>query len=299
MLQVARLAPNLLAEAAPLVTEFLIGELSEDGGAQDRAGKSDLYYTAFLLDALIALRTDLPVERVRSYLEGFGAGADLDLVHQACLVRAWTALDVGWPTADFPGAVLDTFETRRAADGGYAKEPGVSDGTLYDAFLALGVYQDLGVQLPDPVALGESLERLRTDDGAYANALDLPLGTTPSTAAAAAVLAQLELPVPDEVGPWLLAQQHPKGGFLAMPDAPMPDLLSTATALHALAALRMPLGGPDQRAQGDEAGVRKELALDFLDSLWSGRSFYGHWADDALDCEYAFYALLALGHLAV
>ena len=27
---------------------------------------------------------------------------------------------------------------------------------------------------------------------------------------------------------------HPMGGFLAAPQAPIPDLLSTATALHAL-----------------------------------------------------------------
>ena len=39
--------------------------------------------------------------------------------------------------------------------------------------------------------------------------------------------------------------------------------------------------------------------LDFLDSLWTGRAFCGHWADDAEDCEYTYYALLALGHLSM
>jgi len=62
-------------------------------------------------------------------------------------------------------------------------------------------------------------------------------------------------------------------------------LLSTATALHSLAML------------GLDIGAANESALDFLDSLWSGKSFFGHWADDDLDCEYTFYALLALGHL--
>ena len=55
--------------------------------------------------------------------------------------------------------------------------------------------------------------------------------------------------------------------------------------MHALATLQHSIG------------ERRELALDYVDSLWSGRGFYGHWADDDLDCEYAFYALLALGHL--
>ena len=224
---------------------------------------------------------------MRAYLGQFGAGEELDFVHRACLVRCWTALGDGPPSPGFAGAVLKDVEDCRSADGGYAKQPGAEEGTLYDAFLALGMYQDLGTPLPEGRALAESFEGLRTSDGAYANARALKWGTTPSTAAAAAVLVQLQMPVPAEVAPWLAAQRHEKGGFKAMPEAPLPDLLSTATALHALAALGQPL------TEG------REPSLDFLDSLWSGTAFYGHWADDALDCEYTFYALLALGHLSL
>ena len=64
--------------------------------------------------------------------------------------------------------------------------------------------------------------------------------------------------------------------------APIPDLLSTATALHALDGLQV-----------DFAALR-DPCLDYLDSLWTGTSFCGSWADDALDSEYTFYALLAL-----
>lgn len=287
MLQVARLAPKLLAEAAPRVTAFLEGELNDDGGASDREGKSDLYYTAFLLDALIAMQSELPRERVASYLAGFGDGDGLDLVHRACLVRCWAALGDRPARARLASTVIPAVEAYRSTDGGYGAEPGAELGTLYNAFLALGVYQDLGLALPDPHALGASFDGLRAGDGAYANASDLKWGTTPSTAAAAAALVQLGLPVPPEVAPWLLAQQHEQGGFKAMPAAPMPDLLSTATALHALAALQTPIG------------PGREAALDFVDSLWSGHAFYGHWGDDSQDCEYAFYALLALGHLSV
>ena len=38
MLQVARLAPNLLDEATERVADFLLSQLNEDGGARDRAG---------------------------------------------------------------------------------------------------------------------------------------------------------------------------------------------------------------------------------------------------------------------
>ena len=150
MLQVARLAPNLLHEAADKVVEFLHGELNEDGGGRDRAGKSDLYYTAFALDGLIALQAELPRERVVPYLESFGDGGSLDLVHRACLARAWTAVE-GAPGAAgiLATSFLDAIERNRSADGGYASKPGAAGGTVYSAFLALGVYQDLGAFLEE------------------------------------------------------------------------------------------------------------------------------------------------------
>ena len=67
----------------------------------------------------------------------------------------------------------------------------------------------------------------------------------------------------------------------------MPDLLSTATALHALTGLHVSLS------------AIKEACLDYVDSLWTGRAFCGHWADDVTDSEYTYYALLALGHLSL
>lgn len=287
MLQAARLAPSLLEESADKVRAFLAEQWCQDGGAADRAGVSDLYYTAFALDALIALRAELTPAPLRAYLQSFGSGEQLDFVHKACLVRCWAALDALREAPDFARTLLPEIEACRSSDGGYAARPGAARGTLYNAFLALGLYQDLGLGLPDARAVGESFEGLRSQDGAYANAADLLWGTTPSTAAAAAVLRQLDMPIPPEVGPWLLAQVHEQGGFRAMPGAPIPDLLSTATALHALAGMQLTLG------------AMLEPTLDFVDTLWSGRGFYGHWAEDVLDCEYTFYGLLALGHLSL
>ena len=67
----------------------------------------------------------------------------------------------------------------------------------------------------------------------------------------------------------------------------MPDLLSTATALHALAGEHVPFGH------------LKEPTLDFIDTLWTGKAFCGTWADDEPDSEYTWYALLAMGHLSL
>jgi len=285
MLRVASLAPNLLLEAGERVVEFLGGQFNEDGGAKDRSGESDLYYTVFAIEGLMAMGVDPPVERVVEYLRDFGNGDELDLVHKACLARCWAAMPCGGLESNGARRILEDVESYRSADGGYGPERGADKGTVYHCFLALGVYEDLTNALPNPNGLGRCLARLRTDDGAFANDDELDVGTTPATAAAATLLRQLDMPVPPSVGDWLLARCLDKGGFLAMPEAPFPDLLSTATALHALAGM------------GISVEKIKEPCLNFLDTLWTGQAFCGLWLDDVPDCEYTYYALLTLGHL--
>jgi prenyltransferase beta subunit len=286
MLQVARLAPKQLGDSRGLVTAFLRARVNPDGGFQDRAGVSDLYYTVFGLDALIALQEDLPVGRTAAFVQGFGDGGGLDFVHVACLARAWAAL--GQPDSACVDGLLARIETCRANDGGYATLPGSTHGSAYGAFLAMGAYQDLGRSLPDADGVLTSLRRLRAADGSYGNHPGVPSGNTPATAAAVLVMRHLEAPPDRETGMWLLDRCHASGGFFASSVTPVPDLLSTATALHALSTLHLPIAG------------LYEPCLDFVDSLWTNRGgFFGTWADDAVDCEYTYYALLALGHLSL
>jgi hypothetical protein len=287
MLQVARLAPTQLGESRELVVRFLHEQLNPDGGFQDRSGNSDLYYTVFGLDALVALQAELPTEQSSAYLQSFGAGDSLDFVHLACLARAWTTVRPrreGIPAE----SLLDRLEAFRSADGGYAQTPGAAQGSVYAAFLALGAYEDLGSAPPNASRILKSIDRLRARDGSYANQLGLDSGTTPTTAAAVLLMRHLDVAIEREVGVWLLDRCHARGGFFASTATPVPDLLSTATALHALSAMQMPIGG------------LQEPCLDFVDSLWTNRGgFHGSWVDDVLDCEYTYYGLLALGHLAV
>jgi hypothetical protein len=287
MLQVARLAPKQLGESRDLVAGFLREHLNPDGGFQNRSGESDLYYTVFGLDGLVALQESLPTERTANYLNTFGDGGALDLVHLACLARAWAALRTA-PPSDTLASMLTRVETFRTPDGGYDAIPESPIGSAYGAFMALGIYQDLGRTVPEPDRLLSSLTSLRARDGSYAIYPGLLSGITPITAAAVVAARHLGGGGDRDAGMWLLDRCHTSGGFFATPDAPVPDLLSTATALHALAALRVPIGGI------------RERCLDFVDSLWTNRGgFYGTWADEAPDCEYTFYALLALGHLSL
>lgn len=189
---------------------------------------------------------------------------------------------------DWCNTVAQRIQDFRAADGGYHREAGAPHGSVYGAFLALGAYEDLRLPLPDAEGVLRAVRRLVARDGGYANVAAAQVGSTPATAAAVMLLRHLDEEPDSGLVDWLLARCRPDGGFFAAPAAPMPDLLSTATAIHALVAMHAPIE------------AIKEPCLDFIDSLWTSQgAFHGSWADDALDCEYTFYGLLALGHLSL
>lgn len=288
MLQAARLAPRALGESAELVRAFFRRQFHANGAGIDRAGKPDLYYTIFALAGAQAVDGEIPRERTPVYLHHHVDGAGLDFIHLGALARCWGALGLE-PPFGLAAEILARVEEFRTPDGGYEGERGAAHGSAYGCFVALGAYQDLGASLPEPLRMVQCLKFLETPDGGWGNARGLKKGATPATAAAITLLHQLGMPIHPSAADFLLAQAHPQGGFVAVPGAPIPDLLSTATALHALACMQVAL----------PASLR-ERTLDFIDTLWSAEgSFHGHWADDELDAEYTFYGLLALGHLSV
>lgn len=292
MLQVARLARRSLGDAADLVTTFLHGTAAAGGGYVNRGGRRDLYYSSFALDALVALDALDPqapqIIATRAWLEGYGAGDSLDLVHRCCLARAWASQPVAMLADEIRVGIAAGFLKHRSADGGYASRRHAPCGTAYGSFLAVNAHADLKLPLPDPERLADSLEALRSADGGWSNEPGQAEGSTTATAAAVATLRSLDRPLPAGMGDWFLERWHPAGGFCAAPDAPLPDLLSTAVTLHALDALDAPWRD------------RRETVLDFLDSLWTNvGAFHGSWADDEPDAEYTFYGLVALGHASV
>jgi prenyltransferase beta subunit len=287
MLQVARLAPTLLGESRDLVRDFYLRRLNPDGGFQDRAGGSDLYYTVFGLEGLAALEHDAPPS-TPAFLAGFGDGGHLDFVHLTCLARAWATASRSAPPADVAEALRGRIERYRARDGGYSVTAGADAGTPYGAFLALGAIEDLRSTPSEPDRLLASVLRSRAPDGGFANHEGATAGVTPATAAAVMVMRHLEREPDASIADWLFARAHHDGGFFAAPGAPVPDLLSTATALHALVAMH-----------ADISRI-KEPCLDFVDTLWTNEGgFCGSWLDQMLDCEYTYYGLLALGHLSL
>ncbi|MBT3200853.1 MAG: terpene cyclase/mutase family protein [Phycisphaerales bacterium] len=284
MLKAAKRSANLLGESTRLVVSFLNEQLTPAGGFRGRSDTPDLYYTLFAIESLIALDAPLPTETIAPWIASLGDGADLDLVHLACLARCRTAIG---QTADAQ-AILNRIETHRTANGGYAESPRAATGTAYGAFLALGAYQDLNAEPTDPAAIANSLTSLQHPEGGFGNSAEIPAASAPATAAAITALRHLDSGANQPAAAWLLNQIGPDGGIGAWSGAPAADLLSTGVSLHALSHCGVKLN--------EET---RQRSLDYCDTLWSSRGgFKGHAADDTLDCEYTFYGLLALGNLA-
>jgi len=292
MLRVVGRARDALGDSLDAVRGFLYRQLAPDGGFRGRDGHSDLYYTVFGLEASLALGVEIPDERLNAYLSRFGTGESLDLVHLTSLIRCranMTEKCAGGMNESTREAMAGHLLRHRLPDGGFSTAAGASRGNVYGCFLALGACQDLGLDLRDFEAVGESVRSLQMPDGGYANEPAMTVSATPATAAAVCVLHDLQRAVPESALRWLGDRAGPLGGFTALPlpsDVAVPDLLSTATALHALALL------------GALPREKRDKHLDYLDSLWSPQGgFRGHGADETVDCEYTYYGLLSLGNL--
>ena len=292
MIQTIAKAPRLLDDATDPVLRFVLGLQAGDGGFRGRGRSSDLYYTVFALEIMIALECPLSTDRMQGFLKSFDHST-MDLVHLASLARCW---------ANLADVAVRSIETRlregltqrlldmKCSDGGFSTSASGDHGNAYGCFLALAMCRDLGIDLPEPECILQCLDSLATDDGGFANDSAARLATTPSTAAALCVYHMLGSSLPEAPVAWLLDRIHSRGGFCAMAgEGPLclADLLSTATALHALSYSNLHTPQP------------RERHLDFLDSLWDPQGgFSGSWADPTVDCEYTYYGLLTLGHLA-
>ncbi len=291
MLQpVSRAAAHLEKDAVASISGFLLDQMNEDGGFRDRAGRSDLYYTVFGMTTLAALGAGFPVGKTWKYLENFENGSGLDFVHLACLVRCRAICRFLRQENDLPDAersVLTGLERFRVARGGYSHvEEGAERGSVYAAFLAHCAYGDCGLVMPQFDDVVRSVESLKHACGGFSNENGTVSGSTTATAAALVLLKNAGKKTDPAAVDWLVKRCTDRGGFLAGEDAPVPDLLSTGTALYAL------------RTVGESPGGKEEICREFIDLLWmDDGGFAGSPLDLTTDCEYTFYALLGLGSL--
>lgn len=279
MLRWASLAPSRLPDGAEPVRQFLLSRQVGSGGFAGRDDSDDLYYTSFAIDALRALGWEQAPQGVLDYLERAVASIDkLDLVHLCCLIRCRAALGLRCGRG-----FVKRLSDFRSRDGGFATSVGAASGSSYGAFLAMGAWEELAAPAPNREKLAESLQALRRPEGAFTNDRQLPVPSVPATAAASVVLNRLGHSVGRAGIEWLLERQLSAGGFEPVADLGRADLLSTATAMTALAF------------DGSLPTERAQRAVELVHSLYRGGGFSGSADDPYADCEYTWYALIALG----
>jgi len=286
MIRAVSRSKAVMEDSISTVVNFLTTSINPDGGFKGRDKQSDLYYTVFGLEALLALDGTFPRNQIFNFIQGFTKKDPIDLVHLAALIRCFANLSEGGIEKKLREKFIRDLERFRSKDGGFANDTGVDHGTAYGCFFALAAYQDLQIDMPGHTGVLQCIQALSIANGGFTNNTKIKTASTNATAAALIVLNHLSQSSYKKAADWLFAQCTSSGGFLAIPMAPVPDLLSTATALHALAVT------------GYRIDTIKERCLDFVDSLWCSKGgFYGNWTDTILDCEYTYYGLLALGHL--
>ncbi len=309
--------PSFLRRTAAYLARF------GDGADLDLVHLAALARCWAILREETALEGDAGAGSVSGDTRGETPGPPLpDLGAMRRRLAAFRAADGGFclfpAPAAHPGGQVGEASGAGAGDG-----PAALSGTPYAAMFAVGAMEDLaplGQESgpsaateggPTPSLGPEEADRLavsllacQAPAGGFASAPGDTVATVPVTAAAVATLAHLasrtRVPVAEAVeraAAWLLARALPGGGWPAAgaggPGSPaggppaQADLLSTATALHALAAARVSV----------PAAIRDTTRAWVLRLATPEGGFRGHPDEARPDVEYTFYGLLALGHL--
>lgn len=272
---------SLSDEALTRVRTYVRSQMSSDCFFSNKGGMPDLYYTAFGWMLCHVLDIQLDPKKMKSYLTGFNVN-ELDLIHYAAYRRCTILVDL-FQYGKFITGLFSLKPTKIKTIGEFKSIPHNDPNSPYSQFIWLSLLEDTGNKLPNKAAYLSKLNAYRLASGGYRNMPDGLGATTNATVAALAVRGQMEgyKTNPDLV--FLRELQQSNGGFCAANATPVPDLLSTATALFMLNCYQeKPRFEP----------------VDFLEAHWlpSG-GFCPTLIDETSDVEYTFYGLLALGTL--
>lgn len=272
---------RLTPEALRLMRDFTASQCLADSSFMNRRGESDLYYTAF--GWLLAYLLELPLnaQQQATYLTHQQPNS-FDLVHYAAYRRCQLLHRLCTV-----GALRLAWEQRKAqtppAFEQFAAVPLDDPWSPYARFLWLSLQEDCGQRLSSAQLELAQLAHYQTPEGGYANVAGWPTASTNATTAALSVIGQLIGYHPHTALTYLRDSQQQTGGFSATAVSPVPDLLSTATALFTLK---------------NYAVTPRYPAADFVEAHWlANGGFAPTLLEEESDVEYLFYGLLALGSL--
>ncbi len=257
----------------------LLDFLRSDGGFAGRRGGSDLYYTGFALRALHALGR-VSDDLANEVAEFMASREPEDVVDYLSVANTFFLLDRPVPDVE---NILGGLESLRAADGGYAKRAECPAGDLYLTFLAALCYDLFGLEMPRAQDFPAFLTERSAPDGGFARVKAVRhSGTNPTAAGIALLLLKRSANVErlKSAAQFLLGSRDVSGGWTAGARAPLPDLLSTYTALVSLESLKA--------LDADSRSAARAFAESC--ECVSGGFSAGPWDPD-IDVEYTYYGL--------
>ena len=259
-------------EALALIRHFVQERMTANGVFMDRSGREDIYYTSFgmLLSHVLGIHRNC--ETTRLWLDRVDR-EQLDMVHYAAYVRSrmineWEQNKIEFLLKNIKRKAIRPLSSFEVVPNMDAESP-------YAQFIFYSLCEDTG-NIPPTVCLTP----YRIDGGGYANTRQGSPSTN-ATAAALMVTGQSEGYSSTRDVEWLRDEQKPNGGWCAEQNTPLPDLLSTATALFTLHCYDI---------------KPRYSATDFIEGHWlDNGGFAATLLEDESDVEYLFYGLLALG----
>lgn len=274
---------RLGTDALGRMRRFLADRKGMGEAFMNKGGEPDIYYTAFGWALAYVLGLSLDREAMRRYLESLDR-ASMDLVHYAAyrrcaLIRRFFNVPE-WLAGRMP-VIGDWANPAAVPHFNVTDYPNQDPDSPYSRFIYGGCLEDSGRDM-DREALN-GLAAYRVADGGFSNRRGDAVASVNATAAALLVIGQVDGYRENDALDYLRRVQEPSGGFRADAAAPVPDLLSTATALFALRCYGVsPLVSP----------------RDFIEAHWLDNGGFGAtlW-DEEGDVEYLFYGLLALGSI--
>ncbi|RMG01549.1 MAG: geranyl transferase [Planctomycetota bacterium] len=274
--------------------DYVLSVQAEDGGFPGRRGASDVYYTGFAARVLTVTNAwnDCALDGVGAYLRDAW-----ERLHTLVEYTSWLTAAASLRLAGYQGDLIpeQTIEQTigrlldelRRDDGGYAKAHASGRSSTYHTYLAVLCAELLGMALPDRDAVFHMLRTRHQGDGGFSELPVLRFSGTNTTAAAVGIMEAVGIgwePYVVPVTRFLCGMQTSEGGFLAAARAPMPDLLSTCTALLTLDRLNA--------LNACDVGAAKRF-VEQLELPEGG--FLGAMVDEVPDVEYTFYGLVASG----
>ena len=272
---------RLGSEAQKRISSFVSSQMTENGAFMDKNGNDDLYYTSFGLMLVYVFNLNINTKQTEKWLDKQNDKLS-DLLYYAAHVRSRMLCKL-MESGKLYFALQRLF-TKKPKLPAFTDYPHGDKYSPYSQFLLLSLKEDMGIETDNRQEILTSLSSYRVENGGFSNIKGGKTASTNATVAALAVKGQLcGYQKNDDVN-YLYSLQDDSGGFYANHSAPVPDLLSTATALFMLKCYGV---------------VPRVTANEFVEAHWVSDTggFCATLMEENCDVEYTFYGLLALGSL--